>query len=122
MLYNKHWDTKVEPVLDEVGQIMWKAADYLETHKWGKGDFILANGAVCLMGALMKIETGNVYSYYKNSVKHEGNMCPIADMAIIRIQEYLKLTHQGDVYEWNDDDNRRKSEVIAVLRDAAKLK
>ena len=36
MLYDdKKWDKKIE-VVDEVDQLMLKAADYLETHRWGQ--------------------------------------------------------------------------------------
>ncbi len=121
MLWDPKKDTQIEPMLDEVGQVMWKAADYLETHRWGQEDFVLANGAVCLMGALIKVESGEVHSANKENYDPEYT-CPIAKMAMDRIANHLHVQGMGNVFEWNDDDNRKKSEVIAVLRKAAKIK
>jgi len=124
MLWDPSKDKPVEPVLDEIGQVMMLAADYLETHRWGQGDFVLANGAVCLMGALIKIETGKVCSV-EDDVDQEAN-CPKAQVALDRITRYLnkdsKLMCFIFPFSWNDAIGRKKSEVIAVLREAVKLK
>jgi len=41
MLWDPSKDKPIEPILDEIGQIMMLAADYLETHRWGQGDSCL---------------------------------------------------------------------------------
>ncbi len=126
MLWDPSKDKTVEPILDEIGQIMMLAADYLETHRWGQGDFVLANGAVCLMGALIKIETGEVHSCKKEYIDQESE-CLIASLALKRMENFLKddllpSYRHSPMYDWNDNPKRKKSEVIAVLREAAKLK
>src|SRR5882672_9670917 len=123
MLWDPSKDKPVEPALDEIGQMMMLAANYLETHRWGQGDFVLANGAVCLMGALIKIETGKVCSVGKDDVDQEAN-CPKAKVAFDRITRYLNKDSKPMYFifpfSWNDAIGRKKSEVIAVLREAAK--
>jgi len=104
--------------------MMVLAADYLETHKWGQGNYALANGAVCLMGALIKIERGEVHSCETVNEDQEAS-CPIAKIAYKRVERYINRdihTFFKPVYDWNDDYKRKKSEVIAALREAAKLK
>ncbi len=126
MLWDPSKDKPIEPILDEIGQIMMLAADYLETHRWGQGDFVLANGAVCLMGALIKVEVGKVYSYKKDD--EQESYCFRTNLAIDRVGNYINKgsTKYSSGYkkpsDWNDDPKRKKSEVIAVLREAAKLK
>ena len=123
MLWDPSKDKPVEPILDEVGKTMHLAADYLETHRWGQGDYALANGAVCLMGALIKVERGEVHSCETANEDQEA-LCPIAKIAYKRVERYINRNNQSGyrdgVYNWNDDDKRKKSEVIAVLREAAK--
>lgn len=122
MLYDdKKWGKKIE-VLDEVGQLMLKAADYLETHRWGQGDLVLRNGAVCLIGSLHKAELGKVYSsayidWFDIDIEAKA---PLTNAACIRIAKHLGIDAYVD--DWNDSHNRKKSEVIAALRGAAKLK
>jgi hypothetical protein len=110
MLYDPNWKPKVQPEIDEVGQIMLKAADYLETHRWGRGNFLLRNGAVCLLGALLKIETGKATG--------AEDLCPLTNAAAERIRKHVRWP----AIPWNDMYSRKKSEVIAALREAAKLK
>jgi hypothetical protein len=124
MLYNPDWKPKTEPIVDAVGMVMLKAADYLETNKWGQGDFLLSDGAVCLMGALQKIETGTVVSYLDDEL-----FCPIADKALDRIEKYLNKHLPPNIhkfsdeyvlpYDFNDEEDRTKEEVIDVLRKAS---
>ncbi len=109
MLWDPSRDKPVKTELDAVGLLMYKAADYLETHKWGQNNLLSNNGAVCLVGSLYKIESGDP--------RGEGH-CPLTHMAKKRMVEYLGTPPAF----WNDRPERKKSEVIAALREAAKLK
>ncbi len=109
MLWNPKKDKPVEVELDAVGLLMYRAADYLETHRWGQNYLLSDNGAVCLVGSLYKMES--------NDPRGEGS-CPLTYLAKKRMVEYLGL---GAVF-WNDKPERTKAEVIAALRNAAKLK
>jgi len=112
MLYNPNWKPKTE--VDAVGDLMLRAADYLETHRWGQGNIVLANGAVCMIGSLIKVETGKVHS----DMGYDWIRQPLTAKAVERISNYLG----DDILPeyWNDQDHRKKIEVITVLREAAK--
>ncbi len=78
------------------------------------------------MGALIKIEMGRVYSCEKEHIDQESE-CLIASLALKRIENFLKddllpSAKHSSMYDWNDNPKRKKAEVIAVLREAAKLK
>jgi hypothetical protein len=112
VLFDPNWKPKTE-VIDMVGDLMLKAADYLETHRWAQGNLVKANGAVCLVGSLFKVATGRVYQEYA-----DNKSSLLALHARDRILNYLNEIPE----EWNDDHRRKKSEVVAVLRKAAKLR
>ncbi len=94
MLYDKKWDQKVK-VVDEIGQVMLKAAEWLEQNEWCQCMFE-SGQARCLTGVL-------------NEVHPYGAL-----MAFGRI--YAKC--QG-VMSWNDTPGRTKQEVINMLREVA---
>ncbi len=108
MLWDPNKDKPVETELDAVGLLMHRTADYLETHRWCK-NHLYYKGAVCMLGALIKVDTG-----CKNP--DHATQSSLVNQAIIRIAIKMGLRIVG----WNDDPGRKKSEVIAVLREAAK--
>ncbi|SRR5258706_7562148 len=107
MLNDPNWDKKTV-IIDKVGELLSKTADYLETHRWCK-NHLYYKGAVCMLGALIKVDTG-----CKNPDHAIQSL--LVNQAIIRIAIKMDLRIVG----WNDDHGRKKSEVIAVLREAAK--
>lgn len=113
MLFNPNWKPH-QDTIDKVGELMLKAADYLETHRWAQGEFIAGNGAVCLVGSLIRTEVGKV----SNDINLDEIDHPVSYLAYKRISTYLKIVPET----WNDDDDRKKAEVIEALREAAKLK
>jgi len=109
MLWDPKKDKPVETKLDAVGLLMYRAADYLETHKWGQNHLLSDNGAVCSVGSLYKMESND---------PRGGGSCPLTHLAKKRMVDYLGTSPAF----WNDRPKRAKSEVIAALREAAKLK
>ena len=109
MLNDPNWDKKV--LVDEVGQLMLKTADYFETSEWCQETLVL-DGAVCLLGGLIKVG-GNIDE--NHSLKHQPE---IVQIAYERITEHL----DREPVDWNDDEERKKSEVISMLREVAVLK
>ncbi len=110
MLWDPSKDKPVE-VIDEVGQLMLKTADYFETFEWCQ-EILVSDGAVCLLGGLIKVGNGDI----KND--HLMSQPKIVQVAYRRITEHLD---EEPVY-WNDDKERQKSEVISMLREVAVLK
>jgi len=109
MLNDPSWDKKI--VVDEVGQLMLKTADYFETFEWCQ-EVLVSDGAVCLLGGLIKVGNGD----FKNDSL--ANQPEIVQIAYKRINEYLN----EEPVDWNDDQERQKSEVISMLRKVAVLK
>ncbi len=102
MLYDKKWDQEVK-VVDEVGQVMLKAADYLEEHGHCKHVLFNDKGAVCIRGAFMKV----------------GSFAQLNE-AELRLKEFgIPWNELIGVVDWNNAPERTGEEVIAVLRAAA---
>lgn len=89
-------------LVDEVGQVLLDAADYIEKHGWCQGNYCDPLGRVCALGALNIVSCG-----IPNHT--EG----IAINAAIRLMWNLRIT------QWNDHPERTKEEVIAALRKVA---
>ena len=96
MLYDKKWDKEVK-VVDEVGQALLKAADFIEEYGWCQGRVEESDGRVCMLGAISYVTDGHWNSPYKK----------IASL----------LGVPGSV--WNDRPERTAEEVTAFLRHAA---
>lgn len=93
MLFDPKWK---ETEVDETGQLLLRAADYMQKHGWCVGGFENAKGEVCIFGAIMK--TGGRYTD-----------------ASWRLNCYLD-EHSTS---WNDIVCQSKEQAVAALRAAA---
>jgi len=109
MLNDPNWDKKV--VVDEVGQLMLKTADYFETFEWCQ-ETLVSDEAVCLLGGLIKVGNGNINNDYLRGQPE------IVQIAYKRITKHL----DEEPVDWNDDEERTKLEIIFMLREVAVLK
>lgn len=116
MLYDPNWKPKID-VVDEVEDLMLRAADYLETHRWGQCELLSRNGAVCMVGSLIRVENNNLSISTLELDRYDH---PLSSKAYIRLEKYFGKHWIPEC--WNDADKRKKSEVVTALREAAKLK
>lgn len=122
MLFDPNWKPKTAEV-DEVGDLMLRAADYLETHRWCQCEYVSRNGSVCLVGSLIRSEKDNKMP--SNDVIFDLNgkdifieMFPLTAGAVARAHKFLGI----DPMDFNDERGRKKIEIVTALREAAKLK
>ncbi len=102
MLYDKKWDKEIK-VVDEVGKVMLKAADYIEEHGHCKHVLCDDKGAVCIRGALIRV----------------GSFTQLTK-AELRLKEFgIPWNERVGVVDWNNAPERTGEEVIAALRAAA---
>ncbi len=111
MLYDTKWAKEV--VVDEVAEILLKAADYMEEHGWRTFGRKAQNGAVCLVGAIAAIVYGDA------GVKIDNGIDPYSHPATKRVK---LLTGDISPADWNDCRCRSGAEAVAMLRRAAYLK
>jgi hypothetical protein len=90
--------------VDEIGRVLLDAAEYIERHGWCQNQTWNEDGAVCAEGAIL-CAAGETHGYK-----------PAA-----RLGAYLDLMEVNEIADWNDAPSRTKSEVVAALREAAKL-
>ena len=98
-----------EDNIDEVGEILLEAANYIERHGWCQFRLATKEGEVCARGAIRRvldISTDEVQVLTREEAK-----------AIWRLFEYLG---QRSVSNWNDYPGRTKEQVVAALRGAAR--
>ena len=93
------------------------AAEWLEMHEWGQGDWLCEDGSVCALGAISVIVTGSA----------NGIMRCDADLYDKYSEAALELAKRLDpnaaparavftVFDWNDVKGRTKEEVVAAMR------
>lgn len=99
ILYDPNWKPETR-VVDEVGDLMLKSADYLETHKWAQSSLVLRNGAVCMVGSLIKVESGKINA----DVDIYDGKHPLTCEAYKRIKDHIG----NDPEDYNDGYNRKK--------------
>ncbi len=104
MLYDKKWDKEIK-VVDEVGQCLLRAADYMEKHGHCKGVSRDKSGRVCLMGSLLH-SAGLEFWMWRKAVGLP---------ACRRLKKILGM----ELAKWNDMPERTAEEVTAMLRYAA---
>jgi hypothetical protein len=104
MLYDKKWDKEVK-VVDEVGKMILKAADWLEEHGWCQGWMDDDRGRSCAMGAVWNV-TKDMKIYV---------------VAARRIGRAASIDYgsPSSVVRWNDKPGRTAEEVMAIMRHAA---
>lgn len=106
MLYDKKWDKEVK--VDEVGEVLLKAADYIEKYGWCQEAAFSPDGRACLLGG--------IYAACGGLRRDAGlyDTPPNYDKAVSRIAKFAP-----NLGVWNDHPHRTKDEVVAVLRKAA---
>jgi hypothetical protein len=106
MLYDKKWDKEVK--VDKVGQVLLKAADYIEKHGWCQKEAFSPDGRACMLGG--------IYAACGGEFREAGliDTPPNYDKAVERIVKFAP-----ELGGWNDQPHRTKNEVVAVLRKAA---
>jgi len=100
-----------ETNIDNVGQVLLEAADYIEWHGWCQHIAIGPAGKLCAVGALLHVAIPNI----KHSTVWE--MSPLALSAFAKLRRYLGT---DGIESWNDTRGRTKDEVVAALRAAAR--
>jgi len=99
----------------ETKEILLKSAKWLEENGWCQGEFCFGSDdcptACCLIGVLNFISTGNA--------RHVNDETNLARNCIHNKLDKKYLIYGID--SWNDDEKRKKQEVIDLLEEAAKL-
>lgn len=95
-------------------EVLNRAADEIETRGHFKGmlghdPYAPETCRVCLYGALNAARTGDPFADDTTAVPESA------------LFEVLGLNTTADLVDWNDDPDRTADEVVAVLREAAKL-
>jgi hypothetical protein len=98
MLYDERWDRK--PAVDECGQMLLRAADYIEEHGWCQSRVMDKEGRVCLLGAILYVGGTGL------------DFMP-------RVEKAAGIGQGGLIACWNNAPGRTKQEVVDVLRRAA---
>ena len=106
MLYDKKWNQEVK--VDEVGELLLKAADVVERKGWCQCRLRTPSGRVCVMGAVLVAHGEDIETPFYD---HPYWL----DKAMGRIQN---VTNRWPP-EWNDQGGRTAEEVVSVLRQAA---
>lgn len=106
MLYDKKWDKEVK--VDEVGEVLLKAADYIEKYGWCQSVAFSPDGRACLLGGIY----AGCGGFSRDKVLPD--VPPNYDNAVSRVAKFAP-----DLGYWNDQPCRTKDEVVAVLRKAA---
>ncbi len=96
MLYDPKHD------LDQVGKVMYRAADLLEERGWCRNTLWNEKGEMCILGAIQTVAN-------------------ISDGVEKRLSRYLGVPFFNMV-KWNNDICSSKEEVITLLREAATYK
>ena len=92
----------------EVGEVLRKAADYIDEHGWAQGHWDCETGCVCADGAIIQVA----------GEEHSSQATTAFDVA----SDVAKMRSSGTCYSiisWNDQPGRTKEEVTRLLRDAA---
>lgn len=87
-----------------------QAADLIEKQGWCQGDYESDNGQVCILGALRFVIAGStdVVALQQSPKYKDYVLCTDQISAAL----HGKLPHQ-----WNDERDRTKDEVVALLRE-----
>lgn len=94
----------VKSLVDETGQVLLDAADYIERHGWCQYIVEDNQGRVCIGGAI-------------SAAASNSDQDDLYVYALVRLDKYL---HSYKLVPfWNDTPGRTKEEVIAALRAAA---
>lgn len=120
---------QAKPVIPEqINQLLSDTADYFEQGAgWCQEAIANNSNQVCLVGALLRAETGDPNEVYQPTQPYRH---PLTTAAVKKLSEYLltqkvKMPRSRDpdsdpyfdhVSDWNDDSNRTKSEIINTLR------
>jgi hypothetical protein len=92
-----------------VSDVLNRAADLLEEFGWCQGHGgSKKEGVFCIRGAIAE-------AHYELKGEHIGVMC---DPTILNVYE---KQYGVPSFAWNDSRGRKKSEVVAALREAASL-
>lgn len=96
-----------ETVVDEVGQSLEAAADYIEAHGFCGNEALSADGRVCFVGAY--------YRMYSSTM--------VASNEWWKVKDRLNRVAPGvNAVSWAIQNPRDKDGAVALLRAAAKLK
>jgi hypothetical protein len=109
MLKRPEWDKPVE--VNPLSKLYAAAADAIEQKGHAKYALITDTGAMCIMGAINYVATGDACDYDNRLFQGDYN---------VRIIEPLEqFTGGRNPIGWNNAPERTKEEVVAMLRKAA---
>jgi hypothetical protein len=94
-----------------VDEVLDRAADFLGIHGWGRGEYRLSTGELCLIGAIQKA------IYDEINIEKRTMMM---ERALRNSRTYLQQRLEVDVVTWNDVHCTGLDEATEALRDAAK--
>lgn len=86
--------------------VLRAAARYIEEHGWEHSGEYVAQGRVCVYGAINAVLTGDPESSAMPDLKWDA------------IGRFMDVIDDGPA-RWNDDPARTEAEVLQALRDAA---
>lgn len=93
-------------VLTEAQRVCVEAADYIEKYGWCQGTIAKPTGDVCLMGALRAAA----------GIPDKAQWTALGTAALNLVHATLPCILPAD---WNDEEQRTKDEVVALLRSAS---
>jgi hypothetical protein len=120
MFDGKNYKPETEtPVLSEVGQVLWDAADEIERRGWCQNDLVTAEGRICLQGAMYAV-IGGAFHGVGSSLRV---VCSLTQQKLFYNANTALMNYLGiaSPWMWNDRKGRTKEEVVTALRSAARV-
>ena len=103
----KEDETTTAPALDEVGQLLLKAAGVVRQRGWCQGSFEATDGRMCAVGALL----------------HAANCCrsvtKFPESLNGAVGAFARQIDAENITVWNDVHGRTAAEVVAAFEAAA---
>jgi len=96
--------------------ILLDAADTLDSRGWVQGELEDRDGAVCVIGAL-NVAT---YGHSERPECADRRNDHQVDRAMLCLRSAIEWDGGQSLPEWNDRQDRKKLDVLAALRKAAK--
>lgn len=105
-------ETEVEAPIDEIGQVLERAANIIKEHGWVRGAFYREGQGFCAIGAI------------RAAAGHDPGTIGAYKPAMQRLATLIgALNGKGQtmIGNWNDGKATNKEEVIAALQAAARI-
>lgn len=130
MLYDPKWKKEAEVKEEEWRNILRKAAKLLQRKRWLQQELEnVDKSGYCMIGVIQSVAFGDTYDslFGEKNGPEENKIDPDtmknyrkAIGAVARLVPTVSLHYpSADIFNWNDNEGRKKKEVVAKLKEAA---